>query len=454
MTTTLRWGSALHVGQVRQVNQDQVLVQEGLFAVADGMGGHRAGEVASEVAVDTIRTDFAEPSAERLVAAVQHANATVVSLAREDPDLRGMGTTVSALALLHDGDRERLGVVNVGDSRCYLLRAESEELEQITEDHSLVATLVRQGQLTASEAATHPQRNILTRALGIDGTVLVDSWELEPVKGDRYLLCSDGLFNEVDDRTIASVLRRLADPDEAAAELVRLANEHGGRDNISVVLVDVVEADTEVGSAPGRDGRIVGVVHGEDRDGAGPEAIPARPGHDADDDRAGASGPPTSPTPVATSTSGPRSRLTWRVGAFLVALVAIVGGTYLAVTWLAGNTWYVGLDDDVVAIYEGRPDGTLWIQPTVEEVPEPPIAAEDLPAEFADDVAAGREFSSLEDARRYVENIRDAMDDEPAADDDAGDGIGGAVTSTTAPTTTTSAVAPAAPPAPPAPALP
>ena len=447
MTTTLRWGSALHVGQVRQVNQDHVLTQEGLFAVADGMGGHRAGEVASEVAVDTVRSDFTEPSSDRLVAAVQRANATVVSLARDNPDLRGMGTTISALALLQDGDRELLGVVNVGDSRCYLLRAESEELEQITEDHSLVATLVRQGQLTEAEAATHPQRNILTRALGIDGDVLVDSWELEPVQGDRYLLCSDGLFNEVDDRTIAAVLRRLADPDEAAAELVRRANEHGGRDNISVVIVDVVAADTELGAAPGRDARILGVVHGEDRSGASPEAIPARPqpAGGSPSDRADTDRDDPAPAPP----SGPRSRLTWRVGVFLLALVAIVGGTYLAVTWLAGSAYYVGLDDEVVTIYNGRPDGTLWIDPTVEEVPDPPIAADELPAEFADDVAAGREFSSLDDARRYVDNIREAMDEQDRASGsdpetsttDAGGGIGGVVAEAST-TTTSLAVAP------------
>lgn len=449
MTTTLRWGSALHVGQVRQVNQDHVLTQEGLWVVADGMGGHRAGEVASEVAVDTLRSGFTAPSAEQLVAAVQEANATVVGLARDNPDLRGMGTTVSALGLLRDGDRDLLGVVNVGDSRCYLLRAESEDLEQITEDHSLVATLVRQGQLTADEAATHPQRNILTRALGIDGTVLVDSWELEPVRGDRYLLCSDGLFNEVEDRTIAAVLRRLADPDEAAAELVRLANEHGGRDNISVVVVDVVEAGTSVGSAPGRDARIIGVVHGEDRVGAGPEAIPARPQPDGGSE---ADGDPSSAAPKAAK--GPSSRLSWRVVAFLVALVAIVGGTYLTITWLAGNTWYVGLDDDVVAIYNGSPGGTLWIDATVEEVPDPPIPADELPAEFADDVAAGREFSSLDDAQAYVENIRTAIEDleQPegaAAEGEAGGGIGGAVSDT--PTTTAGA---GVPPVAPAPSLP
>ena len=441
--TEMRWGSALHVGQVRQVNQDHVLTREGLFAVADGMGGHRAGEVASEVAVDTLRDANAEPTTEALVAAVQKANASVVTMAREDPELRGMGTTVSALALVRDteADRDLLAVVNVGDSRCYLLRAESEDLEQVTEDHSLVATLVRQGQLTEEEAAVHPQRNILTRALGIDGRVLVDSWELEPVRGDRYLLCSDGLFNEVEDRAIASVLRRLDDPDEAAAELVRLANEHGGRDNISVVIADVVEADTEVGSAPGREGRIIGVVHGEDRAGASQEQIPARPATPAS-----APTDEAAPPGGSAASTGPGSRLSWRVVAFVAALCAIVGGTYLTISWLASSTYYVGVEDGEVAIFQGRPGGTLWVDASLEEIPEPAISASDVPAEFADDVDAGREFSSLDDARAYVENIRNAIDDEGSggeddsapdgsdAPTDAGGGIGGAVSD--APTTT------------------
>ena len=149
-----------------------------------------------------------------------------------------MGTTLCALALVQGDGYEALGVVNVGDSRLYILK--EGELEQITEDHSLVATLERQGRLTRAEAAVHPQRNIVTRALGIDSKVMVDSWEIAPVSGDRYLLCSDGLFNEIDDNRIAATLRKLADPTEAANELVRLANEAGGRDNITCVVVDVL----------------------------------------------------------------------------------------------------------------------------------------------------------------------------------------------------------------------
>jgi protein phosphatase len=447
MTTSFKWGSALNVGQVRQVNQDHVHTGDGLFAVADGMGGHRAGEVASEVAIGTLVEQFTDRRPDQLVDAVQEANAQVVRLARDNPDLRGMGTTLSALALTTEDDHDVLAVANVGDSRTYLLRAESEELEQVTEDHSLVATLERQGQLTRDEAAVHPQRNILTRALGIDGKVLVDLWELEPVKGDRYLLCSDGLFNEVDEPRIAAVLRRLADPDEAAAELVRLANEHGGRDNISVVIVDVVDAATDGGSAPGRVRR---VTHGESRAGATTEAIPARkaapgapgtPGtNDATDtDR------PSEPKP--TPPKGPRSRLTWRVGAFVIALLVIFGATAAVVSYVHGNTYHVGIEDDEVVIYEGPVGGTLWLEPTV--VASTGIAAEDVPADKQNDLDGGMAFTSRDEADAYVATMQLEID-RLAAGDETGAGIGSALggdatPSTTAPSTTVAGAAPVDP---------
>lgn len=451
-TTTFRWGSACDVGQVRQVNQDHVLTEDGLFAVADGMGGHRAGEVASEVAVGTLKERFDVPDADHLVVAVQLANSEVVRLARDNPDFRGMGTTISALALTRNDDHDVLAVANVGDSRTYLLKAESEELEQVTEDHSLVATLERQGQLTADEAASHPQRNILTRALGIDGNVLVDLWELEPVKGDRYLLCSDGLFNEVDEGRIASVLRRLAEPDDAAAELVRLANEHGGRDNISVVIVDVVQAATDVGAAPGRVRR---VTHGESRDGAPPEAVPARPGGAAPstgsgDAAAATGGDRATPTAADATTAtqrskGPRSRFTWRVAAFLVALVAIIGGTVAAVDVSMNGTFYVDTVDGKVAIYQGTPGGLLWRQPKVVTTTE--VAADDVPDDKANDLGGGMTFTSRAEADAYVEQLRADIEriDAATGDGDAGSGLGGALggaTTTTPPTTPSTTLVP------------
>jgi protein phosphatase len=160
-------------------------------------------------------------------------------MSHTDNAMRGMGTTLCAVALVMIETHERLAVVNVGDSRVYVLQDGA--LIQVSEDHSLVESMVRQGTLTPEQAKVHPQRNILTRALGIDGEVGVDSWEVAPFSGDRYLLCSDGLFNEVPDERIAEVLATTEDPNEAASILVTMANEGGGRDNITVVIVDVVE---------------------------------------------------------------------------------------------------------------------------------------------------------------------------------------------------------------------
>ena len=234
------WGAATDAGRVRSANEDSWLVDFPLFAVADGMGGHAAGEVASRLALDTLRTSVTDHTLESLVAAVKVANARVFEMSRTDNAMRGMGTTLCAVALVMIESHERLAVVNVGDSRVYVLQDGA--LVQVTEDHSLVESMVRQGTLTHEEAKVHPQRNILTRALGIDGDVGVDSWEVEPVSGDRYLLCSDGLFNEVPDETHRrACCSTPTTPTRPRACSSRLANEGGGRDNITVVIVDVVE---------------------------------------------------------------------------------------------------------------------------------------------------------------------------------------------------------------------
>src|SRR5437868_12337160 len=237
--TPLRAGGATDVGLVRAHNEDRFLADERLFAVADGVGGHKAGEVASQTAVETLQREFTDPRTDALIDAVKLANRTVWNLAETNSDQRGMGTTLTAIALVDDGGEERLAIVNVGDSRAYLLQ--QGQLEQLTEDHSLVEQLVREGQLTREEAQVHPQRSIITRALGLDPDVDVDSWELTPYKGDRILLCSDGLTNEVSDDEIASTLRTVGDPQEAATKLVDEANDRGGNDNITVVVIDVVD---------------------------------------------------------------------------------------------------------------------------------------------------------------------------------------------------------------------
>ncbi|MFM7068993.1 MAG: protein phosphatase 2C domain-containing protein [Actinomycetes bacterium] len=239
-------GAASISGRVRQANEDAFLVADGIVAVADGMGGHRAGEVASAETVDTLRAVVGMRAPADIAGAVHLANRRVHDQAAENDELHGMGTTVCVLAEVDDDGGTRLVVLNVGDSRIYHFG--EGVLTQLTEDHSLVEVLVRDGRLTPEEAEVHPQRNVLTRALGVEAVVEVDSWLLTPADGDRFLLCSDGLFNELSSDRIAEVMTSAADPDVAARLLTERADTAGGRDNITVVVVDV--AETGAPSAP------------------------------------------------------------------------------------------------------------------------------------------------------------------------------------------------------------
>jgi protein phosphatase len=231
---------------VREINQDRVYFRGSVAALADGMGGHQGGERAAELAIGEFRIVRSELSQAELVDVVEEANRQVHQQA-VNPDLRGMGTTVVALGLHKDNS---MTVVNVGDSRAYWLRDDT--LVQVTEDHSFVEDLVRQGRLSPDEAQLHPQRNILTRALGIADEVMVDRFELEPEVGDRFLLCSDGLFNEVDLDDIGAILLEHEDPSEAADHLVAAALTTPCRDNVTVAVVSVVEDDhpAVVGTEP------------------------------------------------------------------------------------------------------------------------------------------------------------------------------------------------------------
>ncbi len=239
--TGFEFGSATHAGKVRRSNQDQLLANDPMFAVADGMGGHMGGEVASAIAVDALAVAATVDTIDDLIARVEEINTEIINRGRLEPELKGMGTTVTILTNLQQSRPDRLGIANVGDSRLY--RVVDDGLYQHTEDHSLVESLVRNGHLTRAEAAVHPQRNIVTRALGIDKRVLVDAWELVPVVGDRYLLCSDGLFNEVHEDEIHEILTSTGPAQEAADELVERSVATGGRDNITVIVVDINTAD-------------------------------------------------------------------------------------------------------------------------------------------------------------------------------------------------------------------
>ncbi|HEX2040735.1 MAG TPA: Stp1/IreP family PP2C-type Ser/Thr phosphatase [Acidimicrobiales bacterium] len=371
--TRLRAGAATDVGRVRKNNEDSLLVSSPLFAVADGMGGHAAGEVASNIAVETLAQRFeADHSANGLAEAVRAANRAVWERAQADHGLRGMGTTITAVALVEDGDDEVLAVVNVGDSRAY--RLQNGELEQLTEDHSLVEELRRSGRITDDEARSHPQKHVVTRALGIEPDVDVDCFRVLPYKGDRFLLASDGLFDEVDDPAIASTLRRVADPDEAARTLVDMAKSAGGSDNITVVVVDVTDDGDRAAKASA-------AIEDEDTP-AVVRALAQR----------------------ARAVKRPR-RLTLRVALFVSVVLLVLLGAVAAVGVFARGAYFVGLDGDEVVIFRGRPGGLLWFDPTVEVRTGIPV--EDVPAARVDAVRAGKEEPSLGAARRYVENLQE-----------------------------------------------
>jgi PPM family protein phosphatase len=238
-------GTATSVGRVRRVNEDTYLALPPLYAVADGMGGHGSGDVASALAIDTLTVCAGQPplSVEAVLAALDQANRAII--AQQDAD--GMGTTVTGLAAVEAAGGDQLMVFNVGDSRVY--RLADGRFDQVTVDHSQVQELVLAGVLTREQARTHPRRNIVTRALGSHPPLHADHWLLPAIDGDRYMVCSDGLSGELPDEVIQGLLTA-GDPQQAATALVAAANDAGGRDNVTVIVVDI-EVDDD---AARRDG--------------------------------------------------------------------------------------------------------------------------------------------------------------------------------------------------------
>ena len=245
----LKHGVATDTGNVRPQNEDSYLASSPLFAVADGMGGHNAGEVASALATsllhkhsvgNTLSTDW-------LVDTITTINRTIHESAAESIERRGMGTTICALSLVEPNNNDespQVALANVGDSRIYLSRAG--KFRQLSVDHSYVQELVTQGLISEEEARVHPRRNIVTRALGIDDRVAVDTWMVPVFPGDRFILCSDGLVDEVPTADIATLASQPDNPQVIADALVNLAKRNGGRDNITVVVVDAYgDATTE-----------------------------------------------------------------------------------------------------------------------------------------------------------------------------------------------------------------
>ena len=292
-------GATTDIGRVRERNEDSILVEPPLFVVADGMGGHRGGQVASRVALETIERLVAEGRGS-LPDHVRGANRAVWDRSVEDERLSGMGTTLTATRV----DGATALIAHVGDSRAYLLR--DGELRQLTEDHTLVARMVKSGEITEAEAEVHPHKNVLTRALGTDEQVEVDEDTIALQDGDRLLLCSDGLTGMVTEDQIQAILENSEQPQQAADRLVKAANRAGGIDNISVVVLEAI--------------------------GEGDEATPTRR-------RVAA------PSPANVRRWGLRAGL-----ALLIAIVVLFG-----IRWWVDRQWYVGPSGESVAIFQGIP---------------------------------------------------------------------------------------------------
>ena len=381
------YGATSDVGRVREANEDSYLVAEPLFVVADGMGGHIAGDVASSTAVKVIEGGSSQLSSEdpaTLTKIISDANAAIWDKAQSDPALRGMGTTCTLVLV----DEDRVHIAHVGDSRAYRLR--EGQLEQLTEDHTLVGRMVQEGRLSVEEAQHHPQRSIITRALGVDEDVQVDLDTVELSAGDRLLICSDGLSSMVEDDQIRDVLARETDPQKAADGLVQLANEAGGDDNITVVVIDFEE-----GSGSGR--RVVAAA-----EPAGEAVDTAQP------DR---SEPAAVPPPVSAGERDDEPEQGSRWGRkLLVALVVVAllaGGAYAAARYTLSNSWYVGVGtSDEVTIYRGIPDDIAGLE--LREVEESStIALEDLPEFKRDDIRSGIKTESLEEAQSTLANLEE-----------------------------------------------
>ena len=291
-------GSATDIGRVRERNEDSMLVDPPLYVVADGMGGHRGGQVASQVALEAME-GLATEGQGSLADHVRRANRAVWDRSIEDERLSGMGTTLTAARI--DGGSAL--IAHVGDSRAYLLRDGS--LQQLTTDHTLVARMVRSGEITEAEAEVHPHKNVLTRALGTDEDVQVDEDSIALVDGDRLLLCSDGLTGMVTEDQIQAILENSDQPQQAADRLVKAANRAGGIDNITVVVLDAI---------------------GEEGDPSGGRRV----------------------APPSRRTVG---RWGLRAGLTLLVLVVVLFGA----RWWLDRQWYVAPAGESVAIYQGIP---------------------------------------------------------------------------------------------------
>jgi serine/threonine protein phosphatase PrpC len=365
----VNWGAATDTGTLRVQNEDSFLAQDGMFVVADGMGGHNAGEVASAMAIkmlgDAQKTGVAD--ANQLSEVIKQINKAIFQASADQTDQRGMGTTLTALALTPSNRNSEVSVsvANIGDSRTYLLR--NGEFRQVSVDHSYVQELVSEGLITKEEARTHARRNIVTRALGIEPNVAVDTWTLPLINGDRYILCSDGLVDEVTDEAIEQCVKQPISPQKLADQLVVIANQNGGRDNITVVVVDVV--------ADGKSATSVSTNNGET---------------------------------VLSATSKKKSLIKKLAVSSAAAAIFVVGVVFVASYLRSG--YFVAYEsqktDARVLIYRGK--NFLWVNSTIEA--DSTLTRNNLSYGLAKEISAQPAFSSATDAQDYVNQIRDVIE--------------------------------------------
>lgn len=363
-------GASSDVGLVREANEDSYLIERPLFAVADGMGGHLAGDVASSTAVRVISEKAGAASAsnpDSLAQILVDANAVIYEKANSDSALRGMGTTCTLVLV----DETRALIAHVGDSRAYRFRGG--HLEQLTEDHTLVSRMVREGKIPADEAQHHPQRSIITRALGVDSEVEVDLLNIDLDVGDRLLICSDGLSSLVGDDTIQEALQETLDPQDAAETLITLAKEAGGDDNITVLILEFRD-DNESAPAPTT---------------SRSDTQPREQTH-----------PPQQQAVVVTR---PRTR-----GLVTLAVIALLAvAAYIATRWALDNSFYIGASGSgLVTIYRGIPEEIAGLDlASVER--ETSLSLSELPPARRGPIKEGMKVESLDEAESTIFNLED-----------------------------------------------
>jgi serine/threonine protein phosphatase PrpC len=352
MTLTLRYAARSDRGLIRDGNQDSVYAGPRLLAVADGMGGMAAGDVASNIVIGAMAPLDEDVPGDALVdalrGAVEAANQQLRDTVDANPHLEGMGTTLTAM--LFSGSK--IGLVHIGDSRAYMLR--DGEFAQITKDDTYVQMLVDEGRISAEEASSHPQRSLLTRAM--DGRDVEPEYSVRQVKqGDRYLICSDGLSGVVSSETIGETMREYVDPNQCVDRLIALALRGGGPDNITVIVADahdedIVEDAPVVGGAAARDRGMTASADGESTPAARAASLTAT--------SAPRPAAPTEPQSSAEDDPRPRRR-PWLTAAILVVLVGILGGLLYAGWHYTQSQFYVGVTDEgYVAVFKGVP-GTI-----------------------------------------------------------------------------------------------